>query len=101
MLPSEADSGPVRAPRARLANNIRRAAERQRERIGRSNDLCQIALLLMASSADRMAAHPGCCLDCGVPFRLFSDGPFGTIYRCPQCHDVMMVPTTALRSEPL
>jgi len=32
------------------------------------------------------------CADCRLSLRVFFDGPLGTIFHCPQCHDVVMVP---------
>jgi len=68
------------------------------EMVRTSNDVLRIAPLLIASSNDRIVGRPHQCEDCRVSLDVFSDGPFGTIYRCAGCHAVVMEPSKKSRS---
>ena len=71
---------------------VRTVPADQAERIAKSNDRVQVALFLFDPKAGRIESRAPGCGDCGLPMTVFFCGPFGTIYRCGECHAVTMEP---------
>jgi hypothetical protein len=47
----------------------------------------------MESERSSAASSPTpVCLDCRLPLNVLVDGPLGTIFRCSNCHGIVMVP---------